>query len=262
MPSFSSWNGEKVHGDKYLINDILKEQLGLTGMIVSDWNGHAQVTDCTTTDCAQSVEAGIDLMMVPFDWEGFLLTTRQQIADGTIPMERVDDAVRRILRNKILLGLFGRPPSESRCATDRMLGAPEHREVARQAVRESLVLLKNNDNVLPLSAGARVLVVGKSADNIANQSGGWSVTWQGTNNSNADFPGATSIFDGIREVAPAAELASNLDGIDLSDYDVVVAAIGETPYAEGLGDIRFFQTLEHSKLRPEDVALLEALAAA
>jgi beta-glucosidase len=259
MPSFSSWNGEKLHGHRYLITEILKERLGFSGVVVSDWNGIGQVTDCTITDCPQAVEAGIDLFMVPHDWFEFMVNTRRQVVDGVIPIERLDDAVRRILRNKILLGLFEDKPTESRCAVDGELGAAKHRDLARSAVRESLVLLKNNDDLLPLARDARVLVAGKSAHSIANQSGGWTLTWQGTGNSHGDFPGATSIYDGIRKVAPDADLSFNLAGVDPTEYDVVVAVIGETPYAEGLGDIRFFQTLEHAKLYPEDVQLLQAL---
>ncbi|MCP4626281.1 MAG: glycoside hydrolase family 3 protein [bacterium] len=259
MPSFSSWNGEKMHGNQYLLNDILKDTLGFSGHIISDWNGIAQVTDCSESDCPQAVNAGIDLFMVPFEWPAFIATTKQQVLDGTISMERIDDAVKRILRNKILLGLFNNKPSQGRCAKDKMLGKKEHREIARQAVRESLVLLKNDGNILPLDRDARILVTGKSAHNLSNQSGGWTLTWQGTGNTNEDFPGATSIYEGIAAVAPNAELVEDLTGVDLTLYDVAVIAIGEAPYAEGLGDIRTNQTLEHAKLHPEDLAVLQTI---
>ncbi len=259
MPSFSSWNGEKMHGHRYLISDILKDRLGFSGHIISDWNGIGQVPNCSNTDCPQAVDAGIDQFMVPYDWRDFIATTKRQVIDGVIPMARVDDAVRRILRNKILLGLMDQRPSDSKCAVDSQLGAKKHRELARAAVRESLVLLKNDGKILPLRRDARILVTGKSANNMANQTGGWTLTWQGTGNTNEDFPGATSIYDGIRAVAPFADLAEDPSGVDLTQYDVVIAVIGETPYAEGLGDIRRTQTLEHAKRHPEDLAVLQTI---
>jgi beta-glucosidase len=163
------------------------------------------------------------------------------------------------LRNKVLLGLFDEKPSKGKCAKDDLLGEKKHRDIARQAVRESLVLLKNDGNILPLARDARILVTGKSAHNLSNQSGGWTITWQGTGNTNDDFPGATSIYEGIAAVAPNAELVEDLSGVDLNQYDVAVVAIGETPYAEGLGDIRTNQTLEHAKLHPEDLAMLQTI---
>jgi len=259
MPSFSSWNGENLHGHKFLLTDILKERLGFTGHIISDWNGISHVRGCTETDCPGAVNAGIDLFMVPSQWREFMETIKQQVLDGVIPMERIDDAVKRVLRTKFLLRLFKRNPAEGKCAKDDLLGKEKHRRIARRAVRESLVLLKNDGNILPLRRDAKMLVTGKSANNISNQSGGWSLTWQGTDNTNEDFPGATSIWEGIRAVAPNAELVEDLDGVDLEQFDVAIVAIGETPYAEGLGDIRSHQTLEHAKLNPEDLAVLQTI---
>ena len=259
MPSFSSWNGVKMHGNEYLLTDILKNRLGFGGHIISDWNGIQQVPDCSPSDCPQAVKAGIDLFMVPSAWPDFIATTRQQVLDGVIPMERVDDAAKRVLRTKLLLRLSKKKPSKGKCAKNDLLGKEKHRRIARQAVRESLVLLKNDDHLLPLSRDLRILVTGKSANDISNQSGGWSITWQGTDNTNADFPGATSIYMGIAAVAPKAELVEDLSGVDLNQYDVAIVAIGETPYAEGLGDIRSHQTLEHAKLNPEDLAVLQAI---
>jgi len=259
MPSFSSWNDEKLHGNRYLITDVLKGRLGFSGYTVSDWNGIGQVPDCSNSSCPQAVEAGIDLFMVPHDWREFIEATKQQVVDGVISAARVDDAVKRILRNKILLGLFEAKPSSSKCAVDSQLGSKRHRQLARTAVRESLVLLKNNGGILPLARDARILVTGKNANDIAGQSGGWTLTWQGTDNTNEDFPGATSIYDGIKAVAPHADLAEDLSGVDLTRYETVIAVIGETPYAEGLGDIRSNQTLEHAKLHPEDIELLQTI---
>ena len=146
MPSFSSFNGEKMHGNQYLIQDVLKNTLGFSGHVISDWNGIGQVTDngtnCTNSNCPKAVNAGIDLFMVPFEWREFIATTKQQVLNGDIPLQRIDDAVERILRNKLLLRMFDKKPSETRCATDKWIGFKSHRHIARRAVRESLVLLK------------------------------------------------------------------------------------------------------------------------
>ncbi len=259
MPSFSSWNGEKMHGNKYLITDILKDTLGFSGHIISDWNGIGQVPGCENWDCPQAVEAGIDQFMVPSDWQRFIETTTQQVEDGIISMDRIDDAVFRVLRNKLLLRLFDKKPSEGNCAKDSLLGKKSHRKIAEQAARESLVLLKNNDDLLPLARGLRVLVTGKSADSISNQTGGWTLTWQGTENTNADFPGATSIYGGIKAVAPNSVLVEDPSTVDLNDYDVAIAVIGETPYAEGAGDIGRTETLQHTTRHEEDLTVLQAL---
>ena len=242
MVSYNSWQGPKLHGQHYLITDVLKNRMGFDGIVVSDWNGIDEVQGCTVSSCAQAVNAGIDLFMVPEHWKEFIANTVAQVRAGDIPPSRIDDAVTRILRVKLRAGLFekGRPSTRALANHQELLGSPGHRAVARQAVRESLVLLKNDGGVLPLRRKTRVLVAGDGADNIEKQSGGWTLTWQGTENTNADFPGATSIFAGIQAAASAAGGTATLsaDGAYRSKPDVAIVVFGEDPYAEWHGDIR------------------------
>jgi beta-glucosidase len=242
MVSYNSWQGPKLHGQHYLITEVLKNKMGFDGVVVSDWNGIDEVQSCTINACAQAVNAGIDLFMVPQEWKAFIENTVAQVRAGDIPEARIDDAVTRILRVKLREGLFekGRPSSRPLANKVALLGAPEHRAVAREAVRESLVLLKNDGALLPLRRKSHVLVAGDGADSIEKQTGGWSLTWQGTENTNADFPGATSIFEGIRATVTAAGGTATLstDGSYRSRPDVAIVVFGENPYAEWHGDIR------------------------
>lgn len=268
MASFNSWNDiaagtdyGKMHGSRDLLTVALKEKMGFDGFVVSDWNGIGQVPGCTDDSCAQAINAGIDMVMVPDAWKPFIANTIAQVKSGQIPQARIDDAVTRILRVKLRARLWDHKPSSSQFA-----GKPEslvHRDLARRAVRESLVLLKNDGAALPLKKGQRVLLVGKSADSISNQTGGWSLTWQGTDNTNADFPNADSIAAGLREQLGEANviLRDSAEGVDPASYDVIVAAIGETPYAETNGDIVPSDTMAHSRRHPEDLAVLKAAAA-
>ncbi|XLZ72426.1 glycoside hydrolase family 3 N-terminal domain-containing protein [Massilia sp. SR12] len=260
MASFNSWNGVKVHGSRELLTDVLKVKMGFDGFVVSDWNGIAEVPGCRNDSCPQSINAGVDMVMVPDDWKAFIANTIAQVKSGEIPMARIDDAVTRILRVKLRTGLF-----EQRPARNTYAGKDEallNRELARRAVRESLVLLKNEGPALPLARGRKILVVGKSADSLSNQTGGWSLTWQGTDNTNADFPHADSILAGLRAAAGAGNVEFSVDGkgVDLARFDAVVAVVGERPYAEGDGDIGPSGTLRHSSRYPEDLAVLEAVA--
>ena len=242
MASFSSWHGSKMHANPDLLTGALKEAMGFDGLLVGDWNGHGQVPGCTNMSCSAAINAGLDMFMVPDDWRALYQSTLEQARAGEIPGDRLDDAVRRILRVKIRAGVLDRGrPSERRYAGDEsVLGAPEHRAVARQAVRESLVLLKNNGAVLPLAPGQRVLVTGDGADDIGKQAGGWTLTWQGTGNQNSDFPGAASIWQGVREAVERTGGTALLspdgsyDGAQRPDVAVVV--FGEDPYAEFQGD--------------------------
>ena len=268
MASFNSWNDiaagkdyGKMHGSRDLLTVALKEKMGFDGFVVSDWNGIGQVTGCKDDSCPQAINAGIDMVMVPDAWKSFIANTIAQVKSGEIPQARIDDAVTRILRVKLRARLWEHKPSASQFA-----GKPEslvHRDLARRAVRESLVLLKNDGATLPLKKGQRVLLVGKSADSISHQTGGWSLTWQGTDNTNADFPNADSIAVGLREQLGEANviLRDSAEGVDPASYDVVVAAIGETPYAETNGDIVPSDTMAHSRRHPEDLAVLKAAAA-
>ncbi len=237
MVSYSSWNGVKMHGQKYLITDVLKGELGFAGFVVSDWQGIDQLDGqggFTAEEVRNSINAGIDMIMVPNDYKLFLQLLREEVTSGRIPMSRIDDANRRILTKKFELGLFERP------YTDRTytptVGSTAHRELAREAVRESQVLLKNNWGVLPLPKTAdKVFVAGKSADNIGHQSGGWTIEWQGA--SGPITPG-TTILQGIKNtVSPDTQVTFNQsgDGID-SSYKAAIAVVGETPYTEFEGD--------------------------
>ena len=240
MASFNSWNGLKIHGHKQLLTDVLKDQMNFDGFVVSDWDGVGQVDGCNNETCPQAINAGIDMVMVPNDWKKLLQNTLLQVRSGEIPMARIDDAVSRILRVKLRAGLFekGAPSSREVAGNEALIGSPEHRAVAREAVRKSLVLLKNNKRTLPLKSGQHILVTGDGADNIGKQNGGWTITWQGTENKNSDFPGATSIYAGIEQamadIGGSAELS--LDDSWVQKPDVAVVVFGEEPYAEGQGD--------------------------
>ncbi|GAB2538913.1 glycoside hydrolase family 3 protein [Rhodanobacter koreensis] len=269
MASYSSWddagagvNYGKMSGAKALLTGALKDKMGFQGFVVSDWNAIGQLPGCTNASCPQAINAGIDMVMVPDDWQAFIVNTTRQVKDGQIPMARIDDAVSRIVRTKLRMGLFGKRPSQR--AGAGVVKSLQSRELARRAVRESLVLLKNNHDVLPLKSGMKILVVGKSADSMSNQTGGWSLTWQGTDNSNSDFPGGETILAGLRDADGAANVvySETAQGVDLKRFDAIVAVIGETPYAETMGDIMPSATLRHSDRYPEDLALLKTVAKA
>jgi beta-glucosidase len=242
MVSYNSWQGIKMHGQHHLITDVLKGRMGFDGMVVTDWDGIDEVQSCSKDHCAQAVNAGIDLFMVPEAWRAFIENTVAQVRNGDVPQSRIDDAVTRILRVKLRAGLFDKGPPSSRLLANKSagIGAPEHRAIAREAVRESLVLLKNQGNLLPLRPHLSVMVSGDGADNLGKQTGGWSLTWQGTGNTREDFPGATSIYEGIRTAVTAAGGAAILspDGSYASKPDVAIVVFGEDPYAEWHGDIR------------------------
>lgn len=240
MASFSSWQGRKLHGDKELLTDVLKGRMGFNGFVVGDWNGHGQVPGCTNTDCPQSLNAGLDMYMAPDSWKGLYESTMKHVKSGTIPMTRLDDAVRRILRVKIASGIMtkGAPSTRANAGDTSLLGKPQNRAVARQAVRESQVLLKNNDNTLPLDASKTIMVVGDGADSVSKTCGGWTLSWQGTGHTNDEFPNSESILDGIREAVGEAggKVIFDPKGTSTKKADVVIAVYGEDPYAEFQGD--------------------------
>ncbi|NOU03916.1 MAG: 1,4-beta-D-glucan glucohydrolase [Novosphingobium sp.] len=237
MVSFSSWNGVKNHGNKSLITGVLKQRMGFTGLVVGDWNGHGQVPGCTPTDCAATFNAGLDLAMAPDSWQGLFDSTVRQVHAGTIPMARVDDAVRRILRVKLKLGLLD--PVPVRRSAYAQVGAAAHLALAREAVAKSLVLLKNNGSVLPIRPGAKVLVTGPGSDSMAMQTGGWTITWQGSDTSSADFPRGRTIGRAIADAVSAGggKAALSADGSWSEKPDVAIVVIGEHPYAEFQGDV-------------------------
>ena len=242
MASFNSWNGIKMHGNKYLLTDVLKSQMEFDGFIVGDWNGHGQVTGCEDNNCPKAFNAGVDIFMVPTEWEPLYWNTLEQVRSGAIDIKRLDDAVLRILNVKKHLGLFdGRIPHEY---NQNFIGHSSHRDLARKAVRESLVLLKNQESILPFKPNKSFLIIGEQSKYIENQMGGWTITWQGktwegTSISNNDFPNTLSIFDSISEkiIDSGGRIEYSKDGSFKDKPDYVIMIYGETPYAEGFGDI-------------------------
>ena len=263
MASFNSWNGERLHGSHHLLTEVLKSRLGFDGFIVGDWNGHRFVPGCSVDSCAAAINAGLDMFMVPSDWKALYRNTLAQARSGEIPAERLDDAVSRILRVKLRAGLFKR--QQPLAGKPGILGSPEHRAIAREAVRKSLVLLKNNGGLLPLDPRQNILVAGDAADNIAKQSGGWTISWQGTGNTAADFPGATSIYTGLRNAVNAAggQAVLSVDGSHTVNTfanggkpDVAIVVFGEDPYAEWHGDLA---SIEYQLGSKTDLELLQHL---
>ena len=261
MASYSSWRGQKMHGNHALLTDVLKGRFGFDGFVIGDWNGHEQLPGCTAVSCPAGIAAGLDMLMAPDGWKELQANLAAQAATGQIPAARLDDAVRRILRVKLRAHLLseGRPSSRPYAGHYELLGAAAHRAVARQAVRESLVLLKNHNHLLPLVPRQRVLVAGEGADSIARQSGGWTINWQGTE-PNQSFPHGQTIYAGIaetvRNAGGSAELSASGDFHTRPDVAIVV--FGETPYAEYAGDVA---TLEYSPGDKRDLALLRRLHA-
>ena len=262
MASYSKWNGVRMHGHGPLLTQMLKEHAGFDGFVVGDFNGHALIPGCTNGDCPEALLAGVDMYMIPADWRQLYTSLVAQVKDGTIPMARLDDAVRRILRVKERAGLFDAPrPSDRAFAGAENIGTPAHLDVARRAARQSMVLLKDDEEILPFPASSRVLVTGAGADNVPMLVGGWSMNWQGTGLTNSDFPGSTSVFAGLSAaLAPhggEAVLSADANFAERPDYAVVV--FGETPYAEYQGD------RESVLYKPEgedaDLALLRSLQA-
>jgi len=234
MASFSSINGEKVHGSQKLFKDLLKTELGFDGVVVTDWEGIRS----SGLTLKQGLDAGIDMFMLVQSWKEGLPEIIRLVDEGEVPMSRIDDAVARILTMKLRLGLFEQPWSSPAC--DSTMGSREHRDVARQAVRESLVLLKN-DGILPLDKDSKIIVAGPHADNVAYQSGGWTKKWQGAHDDHYGHParpvaGATSIIDGIRSLI-GSDNVLNAGEFDVrGDAEVAVIVVGEYPYAERDGD--------------------------
>jgi beta-glucosidase len=284
MVALNAWQGEKCHGHYHLISEVLKKQWQFDGYVISDWDGIDFLADYYYDAIGMGVNAGIDMFMVSQNWRQFIGHLSHHVESGNVSTDRVDDAVRRILRVKFACGLFDKPrPAERHWSNHASFGSREHREIAREAVRKSLVLLKNSDQRLPLDKEIRVLVAGKSAHNRGHQCGGWTISWQGA--SGNDFvEGGTSVWEGIQSQAPNARLSTE-DGADADPKhdDVAIVVIGETPYAEGLGDIRegddlliqpgsqtngafkkleaYGRTRKLAELHPEDLATINTIAA-
>lgn len=268
MVSYSSWteNGEvafgKMHGDRALIDGVLKQRLGFGGLVVSDWNAIEQVPGCTVDHCPQAVNAGIDVFMVSEKWKEFIANTVADVRSGAIPMSRIDDAVTRILRVKMRAGLFNDEQAIDPQAGDA--SALVDRPLAQEAVRKSVVLLKNDAAigtsrpVLPLAVGKRILVVGGGADSFPEQTGGWSITWQGDDNTNADFGTGETLLAGLRRVYGTGNVTYSPDGSAFAPgkFDAIVAVIGEAPHAEYKGDVRWPAPLAQSVQYPAQAKLL------
>jgi beta-glucosidase len=236
MVSYSSWQGIRMHGNRELLTAVLKQRLGFDGMVIGDWDGHNQLEGCSSSSCPTAFNAGLDMFMAPDEWRGLFEHTLAQVRAGQISAARLDDAVRRVLRVKAALGLFAAPSLTT--AVRGEIGGEQHRALARQAVRESLVLLKNTGGALPIRADAHVLVTGEGADDIGQQCGGWTLSWQGGRRHNEDFPHAQSIYGALSAALASAGGSAELsaDGNYRSRPDVAVVVYGEQPYAEGLGD--------------------------
>jgi len=238
MVSYSSWNGLKMHANKHLLTDVLKGQLGFKGFLVSDWAAIDQISPNYKTDVESSINAGLDMVMIPNgpnktnNYVEFITDLKELVADGKVSQARIDDAVSRILRIKFQMGLFENPWTDP--ALTAQIGSSEHRQVARECVRESLVLLKNKHHTLPLSKNLKhIFVVGEAADDLGRQCGGWTISWQGT----GKLTRGTTILQAIRDcVSPETQVTYSPDGGDIHDADAIVVVVGEKPYAEGLGD--------------------------
>lgn len=248
----------KMSGNAHLIGDVLKRRMGFDGFVVSDWNAIGQVPGCTNWHCPKAINAGMDMVMVPMDWKKFIGATVGDVRAGRIRMSRIDDAVSRIVRVKLEAGLFDNSPASGPHPPAEVLHSPEVRALARRAVRESLVLLKNNNGVLPLRPNERILVVGRGANSIPMQNGGWSLTWQGDKTSNADYPFGDSLLSALRKKLGASQVDYSADGrgVNLRRYSAIVVAAAEKPYAEGAGDISFPKSIRHSSRYPGDLAAL------
>jgi beta-glucosidase len=259
MVSFSSWNGQKMHGNKYLLTDVLKKEMGFQGFLVSDWAAIDQLSPDYKNDIETSINAGLDMAMVPNgpgqknNYREFIADLKELVAAGKVSQARIDDAVRRILRVKFQMSLFDAVDDPALTAA---IGSPAHRQVVRECVSESLVLLKNSHHVLPLKKTIkRIAVAGKGADDIGIQCGGWTIDWQGKTGNVTS--GGTTLLAAIKKtVSPETEVIYSPDGSDLQSPDVVIVTIGEQPYAEFKGD------RQELNLAPEDAALVARVKAA
>jgi beta-glucosidase len=249
MATYNSWNGKKVHGSKYLLTDVLKKELGFKGFVVSDWSAIDQLPGNYQSDIKESINAGIDMVMVPDRYEEFTSSLAQLVNSGEVSMQRIDDAVRRILRIKFQLGLFEHPFTKKEFIDS--VGTEGHREIARQAVRESMVLLKKKDDVLPLqTSGEKILIAGVGGNDIGMQCGGWTISWQGSMGNITD---GTTILEGIQNRAGESNVIYSKTGETTEDFDKAVVVIGETPYAEMKGD------REDLTISDEDIELVREI---
>jgi beta-glucosidase len=258
MPSFSSWNGAKMHGNSYLLTDVLKKELGFNGFVISDWDASTQLPGDAYSQVVQAVNAGVDMYMGP-QWRDFYSQLQQAVKRGDVSMSRIDDAVSRILRAKFTLGLFEHPYADPEAF--KRIGSPEHRELAREAVRQSLVLLVNENQTLPIAKDTPLIfVAGQAAEDIGLQLGGWTITWQGKE---GEIMPGTTILQGIQELAGSGSQVvydryAQFDDVkgtqgSPAKADVGIVVVAEKPYAEGVGDEA------DPKLSTVDIALIEKM---
>jgi len=256
MPSYSSWNGIKCSANKYLLTDVLKGEMKFEGFLISDWDAIRQLDPDYKTAIAISINAGMDMAMEPNGYREFFTLLKELVEEGTVPMSRIDDAVFRILRVKFAMGMMDEDyVGEGNPALQAQFGSDEHRAVARQAVRESLVLLKNEKQTLPVSKTlGRIHVAGQAADNIGYQCGGWTIQWQGQ--SGNVTTGGTTILSAIKQsVSDQTSVTYSKDGTGANGADIGIVVVGEPPYAEGSGDNR------ELKLAPAELAAVNNLKA-
>jgi beta-glucosidase len=240
MVSYSSWNGQKMHGNKYLLTEVLKGELGFQGFLVSDWAAIDQISPDYKADVEKSINAGLDMVMIPYgpgqkdNYVEFIQDLKELVAGGQVSPARIDDAVSRILRVKYQLGLFDGDATDPKLTA--AIGSPEHRLVARECVRESLVLLKNENHALPLAKGIKhLVVVGEAADDLGVQCGGWTIDWQGRKGEVTH--GGTTLLTAIKgAVSSGTTVTYSADGSDLGGADAIIVVVGEDPYAEMKGD--------------------------
>lgn len=257
MVSYSSWNGVKMHGNKYLLTDVLKDELGFSGFLVSDWAAIDQLGGNYETDIEKSINAGLDMIMIPNgpgqnnNYIQFINDLKELVKEGGVAESRIDDAVRRILTVKMEMNVFEHPFTDRKYTSQ--VGSKEHREAARECVRQSLVLLKNEDKILPLSKDIKTLaVIGEKADDLGSQCGGWTISWQGQTGDIT--PGGTTILQGIKQaVSASTKIIFSKDGSGVDKADAAVVVVGEKPYAEMMGD------RDNLALSEEDNALVEKI---
>jgi beta-glucosidase len=233
MVSYNSWNGQKLHGHDYLLQTLLKDQLGFDGILISDWAAIDQLPGDYMSDVESSVNAGLDMIMVPDRYEEFISNLKNLVNNGSVLISRIDDAVRRILKIKIELGLFEKPFADRTFTGE--IGSDQHRQVARKCVQQSIVLLKNENNILPLKKSVqRIHVAGKNADDLGNQCGGWTISWQGNS---GNITVGTTILEAVENtVSSSVNVTYSSDGSGAEGSTVGLVVVGETPYAEGQGD--------------------------
>ncbi|PHR94241.1 MAG: hypothetical protein COA69_01190 [Robiginitomaculum sp.] len=267
MASFSSWGDIKIHGRHDLLTELLKDQWAFDGILVGDWNGHAQLSGASPEHAPESMTAGLDIFMAPDSWKSLFHNTVTDVREGRLSPERLDDAVRRVLRVKLRSGLFDKPKPSARIPI-QTAPAPNntaHKTLAQEAVRKSAVLLKNKDSILPINSAHHILVAGAGADNLSMHCGGWSLSWQGDNIEKSDYPESETILEGIARITRRnnssyiySETADWQKSGTSQKPDIAIYVFGERAYAEFRGDLN---TLDFMPGDDHDITALRKLRA-